>query len=627
MSAHQRIWALLIPAIAAVLLYAHTFSADFVYDDRTLLELNPTMQSMDVVPKAFVTPFWELVDEDYYAVGFYRPLAATTFAATWVVSDGNPHIFHLLSILIHALCAVTLTLLCLSLGWRLPTACMAGTLFAILGAHSEAVAWISSQPDLLATLFTLIGLRYFVLKRHYRAPAFFFVALLCKESPLAIIILCLVMAIIQRRKFWPLLLCLASYYLLRVNAFDTWSAGFGRVNTHHGLTYIEQITLSFKLLGQHLGFMAVPVGHSPFHPLLLAQSPFALHNLLPILGAVLSLIGGLWAWRRKSSCTASVRIGLGLMFFGIAPVLNTFAMGQYPFAERFGYLASAGFVILVILFLTRLPYRSIAYAVAALLVAGNVYSSYEGSKNWRSEADLFRWAQQSSPNAMTGHVEFGRLMIETAQSEADPQRRANYAQLALAAYTKSDEIDVDKVFCTTIERYKANVGKADALFFLDEVDNAKKVYKRVVGHYGRAPEAFIGLGNCDTQAASQYLSQSQNIAAKNLYTSAIHAFNTALDQSPGIEAAIIGKAKALVMVVHVDGGISSPFFEEALITSQFALQVSPNDFILLLNLVALYDAANKRDVAIAPLRAYIARNPQHPEIKMLQQLLLEFTSQ
>ncbi|HIA38502.1 MAG TPA: hypothetical protein EYN86_03200, partial [Planctomycetes bacterium] len=129
MSTHQRIWTLLIPALAAVLLYAHTFSADFVYDDRTLLELNPNFQSLEVVPRAFVTPYWELVNDDANAVGFYRPLAASLFATTWVISDGNPHFFHLISILLHAACAVALTMLCIALGWKRMVACAAGGLF------------------------------------------------------------------------------------------------------------------------------------------------------------------------------------------------------------------------------------------------------------------------------------------------------------------------------------------------------------------------------------------------------------------------------------------------------------------------------------------------------------------
>jgi len=625
MSTHQRIWALLIPALAAILLYAHTFSADFVYDDRTLLELNPNFQSLELIPQAFVTPYWELVNSDAYAVGFYRPLAATMFATSWVVSDGNPHFFHLLSILLHAACAVAVSMLCIALGWRRSIACMAGTLFAIMGAHAEAVAWISSQPDLLAALFTLLGLRYYVVEREYRAPLLFFIALLCKEAPLAIVVLCLLSSIKQHRKIWPLLIALGGYYLLRVNAFDAYSAGFERVNTHHGLTQLEQVTLGFKLLGQHIGFMAIPFGHSPFHPLLLNQGPLAPHNFLPGIGAVISIIVGMTIWRRRSPDSPSLRIGLGVMFIGIAPVLNTFALGQYPFAERFSYLASAGFCILVVIALTRLPYRGLAYLTATVLIVGNTYSSYSGSKNWRSEADLYRWAQRVSPNAMTGHIEFGRLMLETAQQTSDEQRRATFAELALEAFTKCDSIDVEKVFCTSIERYKANIGKADSLFFIGEVDNAKQVYQMAIDHYGQAPEAFLGLANCASKQAYNYWRETKNIVAKNHYSSAVHAFDTALKQSPGMAAAVIGKAKALVQLVNIEG-VASSRFSDAIRTSEQALQIAPHDFSLLLNLIALYDAGQRRHKSIAPLRKFIEAYPEHPEIKVLRQLLVEFTS-
>ncbi|MDP6963291.1 MAG: hypothetical protein QGF46_03905, partial [Planctomycetota bacterium] len=551
MLTNQRIWTLLLPAITAVLLFAHTYSGDFVYDDRTILELNPNFQTLAIIPDAFTTPYWELVSEDAFAVGFYRPLAASFFAASWVVSDGNPHFFHLVSILLHAACAVALTSLCLALGWRPKIACMAGTLFAILGCHAEAIAWISSQPDLLATLLTLIGMRCFVTEREYRAPLFMFLALACKESPLAIVILCILTALVLRRKLWPWILMLGLYYLLRANAFDSWSAGFDRVNTHHGLSRVEQIILGFKLLGQHLGFMAVPFGHAPFHPLKLGQGALAPQNILPAIGAVIAIFIAIGMWRRRSADSPSIRVGLGLMFMGVAPVLNTFALGQYPFAERFGYLASTGFCILTVISLTRLQYRGLAICAAIVIVVGNGYSSYSGSKNWRNEADLFRWAQRVSPNAMTGHVEFGRLMLEKAQQTTEPNKRAAFAELALEAYSNCDGIDVDKVFCTSIERYKSNIGKADALFFVGETDNAKKVYQLAIDHYGHAPEAFLGIGNCSSTQAFEYWQNAKNIVAKNQYTAAVHAYNTALEQNPDISAALAGKAKALVQLVNI----------------------------------------------------------------------------
>ncbi|MDE0585068.1 MAG: hypothetical protein OSB63_00425 [Planctomycetota bacterium] len=626
MSTHKRIWTLLIPALAAILLYAHTFSADFVYDDRTLLELNPNFQSLGIIPKAFITPYWELVNDEANAVGFYRPLAATVFTTSWVVSDGNSNFFHLVSILLHAACAVALTLLCMALGWKRTIACATGLFFAILGSHAEAVAWISSQPDLLATLFALLGMRYFVVERDVRAPLLLFLALLCKESAIAVVLLCLFSVILQRRRiWWRYFLVLAAYYTLRVVAFDDYAAGFDRVNTHHGLNQLEQIDLSFKLLGQHLGFMAIPIGHSPFHPLMLNQGLLAPYNFFPAIGAAISLIVGLMIYSRRSPDSPSLKVGLGIMFMGIVPVLNTFALGQYPFAERFSYLSSAGFVILLAIAMIRFPYRGVSYVLITLLVVGNIYSSYSGSKHWRTEADLFRWAQRVAPQAMTGHIEFGRLMLEKAQSADDADKRLAYAELATESFSRTDAINVDKVFCTSIERYKANVGKADSLFLAGEIDNAKKVYQMTIDHYAKAPEAFLGLGNCTSQQAFGYWSEAKNVVAKNHYSAAIHAFNTALSQNPNIDAAVIGKAKALVQLVNIEG-VSSPNFQEAITASEYALHLAPHDFSLLLNLVALYDAANKRNKAIGPLHDFIDSYPQHPEIDVLQQLLFEFTS-
>ena len=98
-----------------------------------------------------------------------------------------------------------------------------------------------------------------------------------------------------------------------------------------------------------------------------------------------------------------------------------------------------------------------------------------------------------------------------------------------------------------------------------------------------------------------------------------------MEQNPNIDAAAIGKAKALVQLVNIEG-VSSPNFQEAITASEYALHLAPHDFSLLLNLVALYDAAGERSKAIEPLRAFIGTYPQHPEIDVLRQLLFEFTS-
>ena len=48
--------------------------------------------------------------------------------------------------------------------------------------------------------------------------------------------------------------------------------------------------LSIKLFGEHLMFMAFPVNHAPFHPLMLKPSFGSLENLMPIAVAFFSAL-------------------------------------------------------------------------------------------------------------------------------------------------------------------------------------------------------------------------------------------------------------------------------------------------------------------------------------------------
>ena len=102
---------------------------------------------------------------------------------------------------------------------------------------------------------------------------------------------------------------------------------------------------------------------------------------------------------------------------------------------------------------------------------------------WADEETLFAWAREVSPDSMTPHVEYGRLMAERAQAARDPMDRAYYSDAAFRAYQRSLAVDPDLVLVTAVEREKGNLGQADALFLEGDFESALQVYERIVGHY------------------------------------------------------------------------------------------------------------------------------------------------
>jgi hypothetical protein len=155
---------------------------------------------------------------------YYRPLTFLSHALDWQIWRTDPAGFHLTNVLLHAVNAV----LVFVLGRRLDgsvTGLVAGLLFALHPASHEAVYWISARFDLLATCLTLAA---FVLvcgpPRGYLFGLFVFgLALLAKESALALPVMVVAWDVILRRLDWrqavrrvvPLLLVAAAYAVLR----------------------------------------------------------------------------------------------------------------------------------------------------------------------------------------------------------------------------------------------------------------------------------------------------------------------------------------------------------------------------------------------------------------------------
>jgi tetratricopeptide (TPR) repeat protein len=121
---------------------------------------------------------------------------------------------------------------------------------------------------------------------------------------------------------------------------------------------------------------------------------------------------------------------LMLMLIPLLPVLYIPALGENPFAERYLYLPSLGFVLLL-----SLAFRSAKGAnpkgaaalgvVICLLVA--IYSAAAAKRNhvWKDDHTLWEDAAMKSPGAAIAHYNFGLVLYkEGALDEAIAQYQA-----------------------------------------------------------------------------------------------------------------------------------------------------------------------------------------------------------
>jgi protein O-mannosyl-transferase len=140
-----RLWGLLV-FVVALAAFAQTVVYDFTFDDVGIIKNRELFHGVSRWREILVAPWW--------ASALYRPFTALTIAANWSLGAGDPRVFHVTNVLLHATASVLVFLLARRL--LAPAAAVgAGLLFAVHPVHVEAVANVVGRAEVLATLFAV----------------------------------------------------------------------------------------------------------------------------------------------------------------------------------------------------------------------------------------------------------------------------------------------------------------------------------------------------------------------------------------------------------------------------------------------------------------------------------------
>ncbi|MAW62255.1 MAG: hypothetical protein CMJ94_15670 [Planctomycetes bacterium] len=656
-------WAwLLLPFLLGLLVFSSTWGAGFVYDDIELLQTNPAMDEWGTIGRAFAEPFWSLAPFQQNYAGYYRPIPGVAFVVLHKFGGGEPFLYHFASTLVHALCALLVARLALGLGLGLRVGLIAGAAFALAGSHVEAVAWASALPDLLATCFSLLALDQLVRGRLPFAIGALALAMLSKESAYATWLLMVVVAAfgsarlpLPRRA--PLLaglfLVAGLIYVLRGFAFAegplpdgssegfALAAGFDLQLTRAGLSPSHETMLGLGLVARYLGFLVYPVESRPFRPLRLDHGPEDLSLWGPAALGALALLGAAAIWLLFARRRPWVQIGLGLLFVGLTPVLNTKSIGRFPFEERFVYLSSAGFVLLLALGINRLARgqakrgRSSAGAGVALILSLawlglNLTPIARVTPQWAENEKFARWSTEVSPETMTPWLLAGLATLERAKSL--PQRSAERAEVADDAFDlfeRSLEVNVNDVLVAAHERESGNVGLGNALYVMGDYDTAKAVFEETLKGFPYAQEAHFGLSNCllyqadvlyqrnalssDAQVRAATTEQVLELADRAL----VHA-DQAVRGSRRIAAFYHNRSVARYWVGLLRDAGEFPAAEQ---DARVAFEMDPSSPQYFNHLLELLALQRNLDGLAEVIETYLERNPDAPDRQMLEEQL------
>ena len=464
----------------------------FAYDDFPAIVRNADVHTLHAPWRFWTETYWPLTR---FAGGetLYRPLTSLAFAVQWVLGNGSPLPFHLVSTALYlAACGVFLWL-----AWVvLPAegALAAACLFAAHPVHVEAVGNVVGQSELLAALFSLLAVGLLVRVRgpgpiglgdRLRLYGCYLLACLSKEN--GVILPGLLLAaeftvvrdprplrvrLLALREFWIVLIGVGLCYVaLRAMVIGTLAGDYPHVLIAHA-TYPQRIYTMLRVALEWPRLLLWPAHlQADYSPrdfdLALAFGPVQFAGV-GMLATSAWLIW--WAWRRRPA------VAFGVMWFYIAIFLvsNLVFKTGVLLAERTLLLPSAGVMLALggaVAAATEVPHRRrwlVAGSAAALTCLGVLRSGVR-QPVWKDNWALLRATVRDAPRNYHAHWSYGLQLfdlglresafteIETAidlyprdaallSDAGDLHRTAGECHEAIALYRRSLAIDPRRLY-------------------------------------------------------------------------------------------------------------------------------------------------------------------------------------
>jgi len=437
---------LLLLAFFAFLLYANTIFHGYAFDDMVVIVNNRhTQMGLKGIPTIFSSGYRSGSGPHHYG---YRPLSIFTFALEYEFFEHNPHVSHLINVLLFVFAAILLFLTLRAIvespvkssyssikeiyyDW-LPF--VATVLFVSHPIHTEVVANLKSRDELLCFL-GLISSLFYLLKylkvQNYRflivSGFSFLLALISKESALSFIVV-IPLSIFFFSKFpikkYPKILTI---YILAIGVFFSIRAlvlgnlviGSIRLDIfNNSLKFAENIwqtwaTILF-VLGKYIKLLIIP------HPLVHTYS----YNMVPLTGftdpvVILSLFVHLCLfffallYLRKKSL-----FSYGILFYLImlSIVSNIFILISENMAERFLFAPSLGFCLVIALIFIKtinfLHHKKRLFKILflsgfILIVALFSLKTITRNRAWKNNEVLFSTDIKNAENSAMARLFYG----------------------------------------------------------------------------------------------------------------------------------------------------------------------------------------------------------------------------
>jgi tetratricopeptide (TPR) repeat protein len=534
--------------LVSISVYLNALSNSFVYDDRHLILNNQWIKDIKYIPRMFLETHEEFTN-------FYRPLTHLIFTIDYHIFGFNPWGFHLTNIIFHGGSCIFLFLVTVLIYKRgrvesspAPDdlinpdrwAFIAALVFATHPINTESVAWVSGISELSCAFFFLLSL-YFYLKADGTSGkcfvlslVFFFVAVMSKETAVVLPLVffacdysfkkdSISSPAVLTKRYLPYLVLAAVYLALRTYAIG----GFARESSHGYLSGYEYLINILPLFAQYLEKLLFPFNLSlvyGFDPIL---SIFEWRGLTSLL-VVVSFIAAMYLLRDRNRVAFLCLLWIALP---LLPVLYIPALGHSVFAERYLYMPSMGFAILVSTILSfavtsgpfgRRVFGLTMYAVVFIVIFLYFSGTIKRNPVWKDDLSIWVDTAMKSPESHSVHHNLGLAYYDRGRIDEA------IAEYKLALKLRPDEADVHN-----------NLGLA--YYDQGRTDEAMDQYRMALELKPDLAKALNNLGNA-------YLRKAQ-------YDKAFEQYREALKIKPGLAGTHLNMGNVYYIAGRTDEAI------------------------------------------------------------------------
>lgn len=472
---------LLLAGLALLVATAHLplRHGEYVQDDELAVERNEIVERGGL-DEIFTTSYWEGARGADRTL--YRPIVIASYALEQRLAGGaSAPVSRGVNVALHILVTFALLLLARRLGFTEPVALAAAALFAVHPIHVEAVANVVGRAELLAALFSLCALyaltwtgpRDLASGLHPRRASaaagltgvFVFLALGSKEIAIATpFVLAGLTALYARPGDWrragwwidrsvalgPTVLAGLVYLGFRVNALEL-LVSLQEVHVLDNLLVdlhgVPRLATALSLVTRYATLLFYPLHlANDYSGSVIAIQP-SLLRLPPLLGIVLLAACAapiLAALTRRLTAAAEVsvtpsrepnddaalsprdRVALAalLLLLPYAVIGNLFFTVGAALAERFMYLPSVGFCLLLTVALDALGRsfpagsgRRMFLGIVGMLVLAFALQTFARSLEWRDNRTVFEAAARVNPQSPRAHFVLGKLTLDAGDPD------------------------------------------------------------------------------------------------------------------------------------------------------------------------------------------------------------------